>query len=252
LKVKIVDGVKLSIIIPAYNEEKLLPQCLKSIFAARLPESHEIIVVNNASVDRTEEVARSFSDVRVVNESARGANRARQAGFLASSGEILVYFDADTVIPADWFSNVLEIFKKDPKLIGATGPYHYGKISKIAGLLVWLYDHVIIPGFEWIWQHIFRQGGVMLIGGNFAVKRTALLAIGGFDTKIDFFGDDIDLTRRLAKVGKIRFINKLSVYSSPRRFEKEGAIRTSFKYIINFFSEWIFKRPVHGGHKDIR
>lgn len=244
--------MKISIIIPAYNEEKLLPLCLKSILAARLPEDYEIIVVNNASTDRTEEIAKSFPSVKVINELRRGANRARQAGFLASTGDILVYFDADTIIPTDWFLNALNIFQNDSKLIGVTGPYHYGKIPKIAGILVWLYDHIIIPGFERIWQYIFRQGGVMLIGGNFAVKREALEAIGGFDTKLDFYGDDIDLTRRLAKVGKIRFINKLSVYSSPRRFEKEGAVKTSFKYIINFFSEWIFKKPVHKVHEDIR
>ncbi len=244
--------MKISIIIPAYNEEKLLPLCLKSILAARLPKDYEIIVVDNASTDRTREVAKGFPGVKVINEPLKGANRARQAGFLSSAGDILVYFDADTIIPGDWFDNTLNAFKKDDKLIGVTGPYHYGRISKIATLLIWLYDHIIIPGFELIWRHLFRQGGVMLIGGNFAVKRWALEKIGGFDTKIDFYGDDINLTRRLAKIGKIRFINKLSVYSSPRRFKKEGAIKTSLKYIINFFSEWIFKRPVHKGYKEIR
>ncbi len=246
------SGAKVSIIIPAHNEEKLLPRCLKSILAAKLPKDYEIIVVNNASVDRTEEVAKSFSGVKVINESAKGANKARQAGFRAATGDILVYFDADTIIPEDWFQNALIAFKNDKKLIGVSGPYYYGKIPKIASLLVWFYDHLIIPSFEWIWQYIFRQGGVMLIGGNFAVKREALEKIGGFDTTIDFYGDDIDLTRRLAKIGKISFINKLSVYSSPRRFEKEGAVRTSLKYIINFFSEWILKKPAHSDHKDIR
>lgn len=244
--------MRISIIIPAYNEEKLLPLCLKSILAAKLPKDYEIIVVNNASTDKTEEIAKSFFGVKVINEPARGANRARQAGFLASTGDILAYFDADTIIPVDWFENAVSILEEDAKLIGVTGPYHYGKISKIASFLVWFYDHIIIPGFELIWRYLFRQGGVMLIGGNFAVKRWALEAIGGFDTSIAFYGDDIDLTRRLAKIGKIRFINRLSVYSSPRRFEKEGAIKTSFKYIINFFSEWIFKKPVHKTHKDIR
>jgi hypothetical protein len=92
----------------------------------------------------------------------------------------------------------------------------------------------------------------MIVGGNFAVKRKALEEIGGFDTSIKFYGDDTDLTRRLAEIGKIKFFKDLSVYSSPRRFEQEGAIKTSLKYIINFFSEWILKRPAHKEHEDIR
>jgi len=244
--------MKFSIIIPAYNEEKLLPNCLGSIFAAQLPEDYEVIVANNASSDRTEEVARSFIGVKVVNEPKRGANQAREAGFRASTGDILVYFDADTIIPKDWFLVARRVFEKDSKLIAVTGPYHYGTASKVARILVWVYDHVIIRGLEWIWQKIFRQGGVMIVGGNFAVKRKALEEIGGFDTSIEFYGDDINLTRRLAEIGKIKFLNDLSVYSSPRRFEHEGAIKTSLKYIINFFSEWILKRPAHRAHKDIR
>jgi glycosyltransferase involved in cell wall biosynthesis len=244
--------MKFSIIIPAYNEEKLLPDCLRSIFSARLPDDYEVIVSNNASTDRTEEIARSFSSVKVVNEPKKGTNNARQAGFLASTGDILVYFDADTVIPKDWFRVAESIFENNSELIAITGPYQYGTASKMARGLVWIYDHIIISGLEWIWQKIFRQGGVMIVGGNFAVNRKSLERIGGFDTSIKFYGDDTDLTRRLAEIGKIKFFRNLSVYSSPRRFEKEGAVRTSLKYIINFFSEWILKRPAHREYKDIR
>jgi glycosyltransferase involved in cell wall biosynthesis len=244
--------MKFSIIIPAYNEEKLLPGCLRSIFSARLPDDYEVIVSNNASTDRTEEIARSFSSVKVVNEPKKGTNNARQAGFLASTGDILVYFDADTVIPKDWFRIAESIFENNSELIAITGPYQYGTASKTARVLVWIYDHIIISGLEWVWQKIFRQGGVMIVGGNFAVKRKSLERIGGFDTSIKFYGDDTDLTRRLAEIGKIKFFRNLSVYSSPRRFEKEGAVRTSLKYIINFFSEWILKRPAHREYKDIR
>lgn len=244
--------MRVSIIIPAYNEEKLLPKCLKSIFAANPPDDYEVIVANNASTDRTGEVARNFSGVKVVDEPRKGTNQAREAGFRASSGDILVYFDADTVIPKDWFRTAQNIFESDPGLIAITGPYQYGVASKTARVLVWIYDHIIISGLEWIWQKIFRQGGVMIVGGNFAVKRKSLEQIGGFDTSIKFYGDDTDLTRRLAEIGKIKFFRNLSVYSSPRRFEKEGAVKASLKYIINFFSEWIFKKPVHKEHEDIR
>lgn len=244
--------MKVSIIIPAYNEEKLLPRCLKSILSARLPSDHEIIVVNNASTDRTEEIARSFSGVVVVNEPQKGLTRARQAGFSAAKGDILVYFDADTLVPAHWFQVALGKFKENPKLVGVSGPYHYEAISWWARTLEWIYNYVIMQAGEFIWKYLLRQGGIMLVGGNFAVKREALLAIGGFDTGIEFFGEDTNLTRRVAKVGKINFTNQLFVYTSPRRFQQEGGVKVATKYVLNFFGEWIFKRPVNKVHEDIR
>ncbi len=244
--------MKLSIIIPAYNEEKLLPRFLKSIFSARLPENHEVIVVNNASTDRTEEIAKSFTGVKVVAEMSKGVTKARQAGFLASSGDILVFFDADTLIPPDWFKIAIEKFESDPKLIGVSGPYHFEAISWWARGLEWFYNYIIMPAGEFVWRQIFRQGGIMLVGGNFAVRREALTAIGGFDTKLDFYGEDTNLTRRIAKIGKIEYTNKLFIYSSPRRFEGEGGMKLAVKYVLNFFGEWIFKKPINKSYEDFR
>jgi glycosyltransferase involved in cell wall biosynthesis len=244
--------MKISIIIPAYNEEKLLPRCLKSILAAKLPQDFEIIVVNNASTDKTEEIARSFSGVRVVNEFRKGLTIARQAGFKASSGDILVYFDADTLVPADWFQIAMAKFREDQKLVGVSGPYHYEAISRWARFLEWLYNYTIMPTGEFVWKYILRRGGVLLLGGNFAVRRWALEVIEGFDTGIEFYGEDTNLTRRIAKIGKIDFTNKLFVYSSPRRFKEEGRVKTATKYAVNFFGEWVFKKPVHKVHEDIR
>jgi glycosyltransferase involved in cell wall biosynthesis len=244
--------MKVSIIVPAYNEEKLLPRCLKSILSARLSENHEIIVVNNASTDRTEEIAKSFSGVKVINESNKGITRARQAGFQAATGDILVFFDADTLIPANWFEIAMAKFQSDPKLVGVSGPYHFEAISWWARALEWFYNYIIMPTGEFIWRYILRRGGIMLLGGNFAVKKSALEEIGGFNTNLDFYGEDTNLTRRIAKVGKIDFTNSLFVYSSPRRFREEGGVRLAVKYVVNFFGEWIFKKPVHKAHEDFR
>ena len=244
--------MKVSIIIPAYNEEKLLSRCLASILKAKLPKEHEIIVVNNASTDRTEEIARSFAGVKVINEPTKGVNRARQAGATAATGDILVFFDADTIIPSHWFLIAMQKFRNNPKLVGISGPYHYEAISRWARVLEWIYNCVVMQVGEFIWKYLLRQGGIMLVGGNSAVKREALEAIGGFDTGIDFFGDDTNLTRRITKVGKIDFTNNLYVYTSPRRFQHEGGVKVATKYVLNFFGEWIFKKPVNKVHEDFR
>lgn len=244
--------MKVSIIVPAYNEEKLLPRCLKSILSAKLPADFEVIVINNASTDRTGEIARSFSGVRVVDEPNKGLTKARQAGFRAANGDLLVYFDADTIVPNHWFSLALEKFKTNPKLVGVSGPYHYEAISSWARALEWTYNCVIVQAGEFVWKYILRQGGIMLVGGNFAVKREALETIGGFDTELEFFGEDTNLTRRVAKVGKIDFTNQLYVYTSPRRFQQEGGVKLATKYVLNFFGEWIFKKPVTKTYEDFR
>lgn len=244
--------MKFSIIIPAYNEEKLLPRCLKSIFSAHLPEDFEVIVVNNASTDRTEEIAKSFFGVKVVTELNKGITRARQAGFRAASGEILVFFDADTIIPENWFKIALSKFNSDPKLVGVSGPYHFEKISWWARGFEWIHNHIIMPAGEFVWKYVLCRGGIMLLGGNFAVRKEALAAVNGFDTKINFYGDDTDITRRIAKVGRIDYTNSLFVYSSPRRFQAEGAIKLAFKYAINFFGVWIFKKPINKSYEDFR
>jgi len=244
--------MKFSIIIPAYNEEKLLPRCLKSIFSARLPEDFEVIVVNNASTDRTEEIAKSFSGVKVVTELNKGITRARQAGFQAANGDILVFFDADTIIPSDWFQIATEKLKSNPKLVGVSGPYHFEAISWWARGFEWFYNCIVMPAGEFVWKYFLRQGGIMLLGGNFAVRREALVAINGFNTEIDFYGEDTNLTRRMAKIGKIDYTNKLFVYSSPRRFEGEGRLKLIIKYVINFFGEWILKKPINKSYEDFR
>ena len=217
-----------------------------------MPNDFEVIVVNNASTDKTERVAKNFKGVTVANELKKGVTRARQAGYLASSGDILVFFDADSIVSKNWFNIAIQKFQNDPQLIGVSGPYHFEKTSKVVAFLESIYNNIIMPVGEKIWKHIFRQGGIMLIGGNFVVRRKVLKKIGGFDTDLEFYGEDTNLTRRIAKIGKIEFSKELIIGSSSRRFSGEGGLKLIVKYVINFFSEWIFKKPLNKIYQDFR
>ena len=90
--------MRLSIVVPAYNEEAYLPDCLESILIQTrdLAEPAEIIVVNNASTDRTPEVALGYPGVRVVDEPRKGLTFARQAGYAASTGDLVANVDSDS------------------------------------------------------------------------------------------------------------------------------------------------------------
>src|SRR3989344_7341195 len=111
--------MKLSIVVPAYNEEKYIAACLEAILAQGRDDDRlaEIVVVDNASSDRTAEVASVFPKVRVVHEPVRGLTKARQRGLAVVETELVGYVDADTVIGPGWLARVFEKFESDRDLV---------------------------------------------------------------------------------------------------------------------------------------
>ena len=119
--------MKLSFVIPAYNEEEYIGECLEAIVAQKqgLPYDIEVIVVNNNSTDRTEAVARRYPGVKVVEEKEKGIVRARRAGYQVATGDLIANVDADTRIPRGWIRRVMDSFADDPKLVALSGPFIY-------------------------------------------------------------------------------------------------------------------------------
>ena len=118
---------RISFVVPAYNEEVLLPACLRAIRAEvdRTGVEAEIIVVNNASTDRTAEVAIKEAGVILVQQPIKGLVMARSAGFEEAAGELVANIDADTLVPLGWLDKVLAEFDRDPDLVTVSGPYDY-------------------------------------------------------------------------------------------------------------------------------
>lgn len=238
--------MKLSIIIPAYNEEAYLADCLESVLKQlkQYPkEKVELIVVNNASTDKTEEIARSFARVILVNEPNSGLTNARRAGYLASSGELIANIDADVLMADDWIEKVLREFE-NKKLVALSGPYIYYDKSVLFNSGVWFY---YLLGYV---AHLFNQHvlhiGAMLQGGNFVLRRQALDKIGGYNTAVQFYGEDTDIARRIQRVGLVKFTFALPMRTSGRRLSQEGVIKTAYKYIINFMSVTLLHQAAKG------
>src|SRR5258708_38996866 len=99
--------MKISFVIPAYNEETQIAKCLLSVIKALVKnfQDFEIIVVNNASIDNTAPIARSFEHVKVVDAPVKGFPRPRQAGFSASPGALIPHIYADTTPKSRRVSN---------------------------------------------------------------------------------------------------------------------------------------------------
>jgi len=242
----------LSFVIPAYNEESYLGACLESILAqtAGREGMFEIVVVNNASTDRTREVALRYPGVKVVDEPRKGLTFARQAGFLSTSGALIANVDADSRLTPGWVDRVLTAFANDSELVALSGPFVYYDLTPL--------QRIGVRGFyliAWITYAINRyvlRVGSMVQGGNFVVQRSALERIGGFNLSISFYGEDTDIARRMSAVGDVLFTHDLKMYSSARRLKKEGMLLIAARYTINYLWTTFLKRPFTPDHLDIR
>lgn len=238
--------MKLSVVIPAYNEEKYIGACLDELITTAGSDIYEIIVVDNASTDRTAAVAKKYKGVKVVREERKGLTRARQAGLMAAKGELIAYIDADTQVKRGWFHRVIREFEKNPRLVCLSAPYNLYDVSKWKRMLVWSYwNFLAYPTYRLLMQY-------MVLGASFVAKRSVLLKIGGFDESVAFYGEDTNIARRLHKVGKVKFMRKAFVNSSARRIEAEGMLKIGLKYGFNFLSEVLRHKPLTKEYKDYR
>lgn len=237
--------MNISIVVPAYNEEKYIGDCLASIIANRTKDISEIIVINNASTDRTSAVAEKFPGVRVVTEPHKGLTHARQRGLMEAKGDLIAYLDADTRMPPEWAVIVKKEFTEHPEMVSLSGPFHYYDLPREKKILA-----------EGLWaisaMPVFWTIGFMVLGANFIAKREALVQIGGFNTAISFYGEDTDIAWRLSKAGKVKFSMKFFIIGSGRRLLEEGIIQTFWRYSLNYFSVALYHKPLTKQHKDIR
>ena len=231
----------ISLIIPAFNEEKYLGGCLDHVIKNAPGVFSEIIVIDNASTDRTSKIAANYPGVRVVHEPTKGLTYARQRGFTESTGDILVYIDADTHITNTWAQVLTSEFTHHQDMVCLSGPYYF---YDYPNWRQWHLHATCMLGY-----YVF---GYFVLGGNFAIRRTTLEKMNGFDTTIKFYGEDTNIARRAHVFGKVLFLKKFFIYTSARRFKGQGFFTTSWVYLINFLSEIFMRKPATKDYNDIR
>lgn len=240
----------ITVIVCAHDEERHLPACLHSLLAQTRPPD-ELLVVNNASRDRTGEVARRIPGVRVVDEPRKGLVVARETGRRHATGELLAYVDADCRAPIGWLAAVERRFARDETLIALSAPYRFYDWTLFGRLLIRAYDVTLAPLTQLLVKRVLRIGTVFY-GGNFAVRRAALDRIGGFDTSIEFHGEDTNLGRRLFAIGKVCLFQDCYLHTSARRYVAMGTGAVVRLYVRNFVSELLHHRPKDTTHVDVR
>ena len=111
-----------SIIIPAYNEEKDIGKCINSLLKQSCKRS-EIIIVDDGSTDKTREIVKSFKGIRLIEGLHKGPGFSRNLGSRQAKGEILVFVDADMIFDKDYIKNLINPILKNESII------YYQKIS---------------------------------------------------------------------------------------------------------------------------
>lgn len=185
------SNLRISIVIPAYNEENHLAACLDAIAAQTLPP-YEVIVVDNNSTDNTTAIASSYPFVRLLTEKRQGVVHARQAGFDAARGDIIGRIDVDTHIAADWVETLVRIFQ-NPDVQSVTGSVHYYDIA--LGKVVDAVDAVLRG---WLYRRI-KAG--FLWGANMAIRKSLWVRVRTKVCRGRDMHEDLDLGVHIGKMG---------------------------------------------------
>lgn len=220
---------KITVIIPAYNEEKNIKEAIE-LLKKQDYGNFDIIVVDNNSKDNTNEIAKK-TGVTVLLETKKGTNNALESGRRAATGEIIARMDADCLPEAWWLSRAAKHFDNE-KVSGLTGPYDYydSKASfRLPSLFIQKYIYFIT---NYLVQAVGL--GAVMTGGNSFMRASSLEKVGGFDTTITFYGDDTDTAKKMSKIGKVVFDPGLTIKTSARRFQNEGLVKITYKYFTSF------------------
>lgn len=239
--------MKISIVIPAFNEEKLIGKCVEAVKNQTFPkEEYEILVIDNNSTDKTAEIAEKLGATVVPYNKRQGFSFAKQFGTLAAKGEIIAITDADSIPDANWLETIDRLIQnKNLMCIGGTVLSAEGALVNFPFIL---YD---------FFARINQLFGISLIWGpNMAVRKNAFIQVGGFNTKLKT-SDDWEFILRIQKKFGIRstlYTSALRVKTSPRKQKK---LSTIIPYIvigiINYISIFILRKSkTFGSPVDIR
>ena len=200
--------MKISIIIPTYNEEEYLPKLLESIKSQDFTD-YEVIVADAQSDDNTREIAKDYGCV-VVEGGLPGPGRNR--GAEVAQGEILLFLDSDLELTENYLSNVVEEFESEELGIAITQmtPLSEKKRDK--------YLHDLANWFMIAVENIKPHGA-----GCYGIisKKELHDEVGGFDENLNF-GEDTDYIERVAEISEFKVLRNARIGVSTRRLEEEG------------------------------
>lgn len=203
------DTVKVSIVIPVYNEAGHLADCLQSI-SRQSTKPYEVIVVDNNSTDNSVAIAKRFPFVRILHEARQGVVYARGTGFDAASGDIIGRIDADTVLTPGWVKSLQSLFRDD-ELNAVSGSVAYYDLPWRRAL-----SRIDLGFRQWIADGMGPD--VFLYGSNMALRKEAWWQVRKEVCLQGGLHEDFDLSIHLRAAGlNVSFDRRLMAEVSMRR-----------------------------------
>lgn len=226
--------MKISFVIPAYNEEKFLPYCLDSIKKQKGCFDYEIIVVDNNSTDRTAEIATSLG-INLIKETKQGVGAARRIGTAQAKNELIINLDADSRLPENFLLTLEKILNKDQNLVCLGARARFYEVPEWKNYILSLAHYVLYP------LALLISGGKLgPIGYCMIFKKSVYKKTSGFNADCKF-GEDAKLTNEFSKIGKIKLSLRLVCGVSDRRFRAFD--RPLRMYLLNFLYLCVTNKP---------
>jgi glycosyltransferase involved in cell wall biosynthesis len=248
-----VENPLVSIVVPAYNEEKDILKTLASLSKIKIDYPTEIVVSNNNSTDRTQEIL-DMLGVRSVIAKNQGISYARQAGLEAAKGKYILNADADSIYPPTWGNDFVEALK-NPEVSCVYGTYSFIPSRNTTRASLAAYELVARTMFAFKRKDKNREC-VNVMGFNFAFRKEDGIAVGGYNhnlqRKITQRSEDGWMALTLMKVGRIQFLStsNLTVWTSDRRLMEDGGLGQAFsrrvKKELSRISMYFKPAPING------
>lgn len=235
----------ISFVIPAHNEEALIGATLRSVEEAAADaigtkEPYEIVVVDDASTDRTAEIARA-AGARVVAANARQIAAARNAGARAARGDRLIFIDADTLLPTATLHAALQALENGAVGGGAGFRGDPGPLPR--------WGPPVLALVAWIMRTARWAAGCFLF-----VRRDAFERAGGFDERY-FASEEIHLSRALKRLGRFVIVRE-AVVTSNRKARLFTGRQILWQFVSAIHPSTVRRRdrlPMwYGGHRERR
>jgi len=233
---------KISVIIPTYNEEANINETLIAIKKQVCDIPYEIVVVDGQSSDKTIDIAKQFAKVYISPQKGKAYQLNHAAP--KTSGEILIFLDADTLMDPFFLQKIYKIFQKKKNLFACSARIQYYDgiaFSFKIGSLVCTITKYFVQSIAVHLYYFFKSlvGYPELSGTNMIVRRAIFFKAGGFKQPphslgIDkVFSDSLIYVTRILKTGKVKSLNFVSVLTSGRNL----TVKRSLKRINLYFSK---------------
>jgi len=221
----------ISVVMPSYNESKYIKRSLEAL---RNVGVDEIIVIDGGSKDSTVSIAKQYADIVESSPSYDSPAKARNLGIKISRGDVIAFVDADTVVARGWLEAIRNGFRDG--IVGVTGPAYPLEDISFASLVSYIISYDILVRFT------LSIGRPHFLGFNVAYRRDILNRIGGFREDVAI-SEDALLSMSAYKIGKLRFLPDMVVYTSIRRVKERGMSESLFYLIYNGLLVTLFEKP---------